>query len=52
MCVPWELNPQPFGAPNANASTTEHQEHRNFSNKCCPLELSIQINKYISTKKY
>ncbi len=35
MCVPWELNPQPF-ARLTQCSTTEQQEHRNFSNKCCP----------------
>ncbi len=26
MCVPWELNPQPF-APLTQCSTTESQEH-------------------------
>ncbi len=32
MCVPWELNPQPF-ALLTQCSTTEPQEHRSLPNK-------------------
>ncbi len=34
MCVPWELNPQPF-VLLTQCSTTEPQEHHQFTNASC-----------------
>ncbi len=49
MCVPWELNPQPF-ALLTQCSTTEPQVHNYNSNKClCSMEWFLKDHVTLKT---